>query len=149
MKRILLLFLFVVAAQIGRGQNAIVDSLMKVIESPHFDSVHVNACNDLFVELEYVDPNHAKQLLDEAIRLSKKNGYLKGLSASYTNLAYLSEDKGDFPGALENHKQALNIREQLRDAKAIAESRSAIGLIYYYQGNYPEALKVLFSALRE
>ncbi|HXC06432.1 MAG TPA: tetratricopeptide repeat protein [Bacteroidia bacterium] len=88
---------------------------------------------------------HAK--IDSLLRLVKadKEDTLKviheyGLCREYSKI-------GEYDKGLEHGKDALALALNLNFKKGIAQSYNNIGVIYWYQGNYPSALKRHFAAL--
>ncbi len=83
-----------------------------------------------------------------------------GASSAYNNIGNVYYNLGNYPAALNNYLASLQINKELLEQakrngnqdvtmnkKDLAGSFFNIGIIYYYQKNYPEALKNYFAAL--
>jgi tetratricopeptide (TPR) repeat protein len=136
-------------------QTSKIDSLTSVIKAAKDDTIKVITFNHLFSQLEFTDTNKARECLKEALELALKADYKKGIAATYINLGFLAEDKGNYPEALKNYVYSLEVKESIRlpngdmaDKNGVADSYLAIGNIFYYQGIYSEVLKNYFAALK-
>ena len=56
--------------------------------------------------------------------------------------------QGNYTKSLENHFEALKIKESLEDEKGIMASYNNIGSVYLLQNNYPDALENHLAALK-
>ena len=63
-------------------------------------------------------------------------------------LSGIKHFKGEYDLALEICNQALSIFGRLKEVEGIAACYNNIGLVYQYQGNYPEAIKNHFASLK-
>ena len=127
---------------ISFGQSSKVDSLINLLTTTKDDTLKVTILNRLFLEFEYTDDVKAFDYLNKSLELCKKSNYQKGLFTTYTNFAYYYEDKSNFHQALTNYTFALKAAEKLSNSIGIGASYNSIGVVYYYLGNYQEALKI-------
>jgi len=145
-------FLFVVyfflPAESCYGQNSYIDSLSQFVKTSKNDTAKVKTLHELFLQMEFSDSKQARSYLDQAMTITQRSGYKKGIATTYMYLGYLAEDKADYSLALKEHFKALELQEEMNDDKGIAGSYNNIGLIYSHQGNYPEALKSYFASLK-
>lgn len=139
---------FLILSSFCFSLNAKIDSLLTILKSAKEDSTKVIACNNLFLQYEFTDSEKAQAFLNQALELSQKVDYNKGLTVTYTYLGYFAEDKGNFQEALKNYFAALKTSERINDKKGIADSYNNIGIVYYKQGNYQDALKNYFPSLK-
>src|SRR5210317_1794304 len=63
------------------------------------------------------------------------------LSEEYRNIS-------DFENAMQYAESSLGLADRLNYNKGIADSYTNIGLVYYDQGNFPEALNNHFASLQ-
>ena len=130
------------------GQTSKIDSLQTILKISKEDTTKINTLNKLFLEVEFSDDKKATKYLDEALELSQKINYKKGLSITYIYLGYFAEDKGNYSEALKNYTTSLKASEDIGFKKGEADSYNNIGSVYNYQGNYPDALKNYFISLK-
>jgi signal transduction histidine kinase len=143
------------------GQQKI-DSLFTVLKTLKPDTAKVNTLDRLAYEFENNNPDTAIYFADEARVLAIKLNYKMGIAnACYTIGTSLSH-LGNYEKALKTLNDALKIYDQLllittgpentgdnpKILKKKANVYNEIGLIYLYQGNYPEALKNFTAALK-
>jgi two-component system, NarL family, sensor histidine kinase UhpB len=145
----------------GVAQTHKADSLLRVLENAKEDTAKVNTLNQLAYIFMDNDPDTAIFFASEAEAISMKLDYKMGIvmakptiSKAYINLGKLDE-------ALEISQDALKLCDELLTEAAgteqsVSKSRilmqkarnyNNIGIINYYQGNYPEALKNYLSYL--
>lgn len=130
------------------AQEKKTDSLQTILKNAKEDTAKVKILHALFLEYEFTDDGKAKECLNQALTLSNKIDYKKGLATTYTFLGFLSEDKGDNKQALTHYQTSLKISEKIADKKGIAASYNNIGAVHYAKGNYPEALNYYFASLK-
>ncbi len=89
----------------------------------------------------------AMRVYHQALSLSKKLNYLKGLAKITNNISLIHNDKGDYVQALESLYQSLGYEDQLGNELGKAEVYGNIGVIFYYQSDYEKSLNYLKLAL--
>jgi tetratricopeptide (TPR) repeat protein len=144
-KKYFIVLLFLVHASCF---SQLTDSLQAVLKTTTEDTAKVKLLNQLFLEYEFSDEAKARQCLDDAITLSKKCGYQKGLARAYKHSGFFAEDKGNYAEALKMYFASLEICEKINDLKGMADGYNGIGAVYFFQKNHPAALKNYFSALK-
>jgi two-component system NtrC family sensor kinase len=131
-----------------QGQEKI-DSLTAVLKTAKEDTLKVNTL--IAVSLEKINAGEYKEsekFANQALALSEKMSFLKGVSLSYNQIGLFQHYTGDYPKALEYFQRALKISEKINDKFGISEVYNNIGNVYFRQGNYPEALKNDFLSLK-
>ena len=166
------LSLCLLPSYICHAQSAKIDSLQKVLLTAKEDTNKVNALNALSEQL-WKKGNYDTALIyaNNALALANslsfgegrgEAGWKKGIAKAYNNIGIIYQEQGNYPEALKEHFASLKLKEELleqakrsgnpaalRESKqGIAASHNNIGLIYYEQGNYPEALKEYFASLK-
>jgi len=140
------LFLFFFSLLIN-GQNKRLDSLLKLSKTSK-DTLKIKVLNE--ISWEYKNSNldtallYAKVALDKAKEIQHK----KSISESYNSIGSVFEAKSKTDSALYYHKKSLAINIELKDSIGIADSYNNLGIILDEQGNYLEALRNYFNALK-
>ena len=95
-----------------------------------------------------------------SLKIKEALGDKQGLAASHTNIGLIYYQQGKYPEALKELFASLKLREELSDSlphssalwaeakRGASASHNNIGLIYENQGNYPDALKEYFAAMK-
>lgn len=130
------------------AQNKVVDSLRLLIKNDKSDTIHVNhlleLCSDLEAEGAYEEE---LLIISDVLKLSNslvidgKRAWLKGMGKAYVREANSYVGLYNYAEALKSYFTALEIVQQIKDDRGIAEIHEGIGLVYYYQNKYAEALK--------
>jgi len=141
---LLTLFLGIVFSAQAQNQNKI-DSLMNALKTAKEDTNKVNTLNTLSKEdwqTSYYE--EAKKYAEEALQLSEKIKYKKGIANASHNMGTAYDYQGNYPEALKNYFLSLKTEEEIGNKKGISISYNNIGIIYQFQGNYPRSVKKLF-----
>lgn len=150
MKKIIALSFFtLVFVLTGKAQKQTIDSLNTLINSRIPDTTKSKLLTDL--SWEYItigDYTNAAEKTNEAIELSEKINYKKGLAQSFNMKGILYWFQGDYPNALDFQYKALKISEEIGDKARIAGSLNNIGNIFHEQGDLKKALEDQLKALK-
>jgi len=111
------------------------------------DTSKVNVLNALVLAYRKNDPEQALKYSDQALRLSEKIDFKKGIGNTYLMIGAVYFDLGNYQKALEYYSKSLTIRESLSDKNGIAQSLNNIGDVYINQSNYEKALKYYLQSL--
>jgi len=130
------------------AQNTYKDSLLKELTLAKHDSVKVNLLNELAFETYIENVNEAVGFAQQAVLISQKTNYLKGLGYSYNSLGniYLYDNKSAL--AISNYLKALAAREKLKDQKGVATTLGNIGLAYHDKGDFVNAFDYQYRCLK-
>jgi len=157
------LFLLIVIASIAKlsfcqkhGQEKI-DSLFTVLKTVKEDSAKVKtliALSDEFSD----NPDTAFYFVNLSLVLAKKINDKMKIAAAHFAIGRVLIDLGKYEEALKNFNDALTLYDELftsantaiklKILKRKGNVYNGIGEINWYQANYPEGLKNLFTALR-
>jgi tetratricopeptide (TPR) repeat protein len=140
------LILFVMLLSTVLKANQVTDSL-EILLTKTKDTSRVKILCDLCWEYRFVSADKALEYGEEALRLSRKIGYQKGIAQSYNDLGIVYIDRSSYAKAVEYFKYALNIRRQLGDSAGIASLYNKLGIVYQKQGELKEALENQIAAL--
>ncbi len=131
---LLLLFSFSLTAQTE------LDSMQQLLAKAKQDTTRVLILDELGWMLKMEDPDQSRSYLKEAISLSEKLNYKRGLSKAWNDLGVVETIHNNIEAAIEANKKALEIRQELGDTKGIASVYNNLGNIYDEQGQYIEAI---------
>jgi tetratricopeptide (TPR) repeat protein len=142
MRRIILLFLFLLLAHVSRSLAGNIDSLMKVWENKSLpDSTRLWAVNALAKEYVYEDPDSTEKLARKAVawakKINSKKWEINGLNVIGVSYAL----RGKFIEALDYFKQSLVLSEELQDKLVLSYALGNIGNIYRTLSDYTKALE--------
>ncbi len=157
-KHLSILVIFLSFQNISFSQNQeLIDSLLEVLKIQKQDTAKVNTLNALAFEFRSNDPDTAMYFGNEALQLATKLNDKFGQAGAYLQLGNGKMNLGQYDEALKFTNDALKFYEQLLTSenlvdKALIKKQKArtynnIGIIYWYQGNYPEALNNHFVSL--
>lgn len=130
------------------GQQGKIDSLITLLKKDKEDTTKVNHLNALGKELIYSNPDSAILLVTQALNLSEKQNWKKGIANSCIWLGWCEYGKGNYQKALDYDYRALKTGEVIDNKKIISSALGNIGLVYQEQGDYPKALDYYLKALK-
>jgi signal transduction histidine kinase/DNA-binding response OmpR family regulator len=140
MKKLLILF-FLCVSFASIGQNKKLDSLYQVLESnSKEDSIKVKLVLTI-ARVEFINNNHGKMLslAEEALSISKKTNYDKGIGKCYTFLAVYYKSIGDFDKVADYAMKMLEIYEHSTDYEQLERTYTILGLVHDEWGDYEKA----------
>ena len=100
----------------------------------------------VYINVEFT--HLAIDYFENALAISKSNGYRDQTKFLLNSLGVAYANYGDYDQALEYHLESLKIREEENDLKSIAVSYNNIGLVYYRTGDFDKALQYYLQALK-
>lgn len=124
------------------------DSLFTQLSQERNDSQKVKIFHRLADEFWEHDSRKAVSYTREALELSRKIGYKKGIATSYRYLGDHYSDNSDYPEGLRHYFLALKIREELKDSAVMLEINNLMGIAYSYQGKHQEGKRFFTDALK-
>jgi len=162
MKKIIFFFLFIFSVPVF-SQNKKIEPLLKNLKTAKEDTSKVKILKSLAWELSSSNTDTSILLANQALALSEKLKWQLGIAEMYHDIAWFHSIESDYPLSLKSYQNALdawdlvekNTPEEQQSAyfKTNLKNRKAatiggIGLVYYYQGDYPKALDHYFKALK-
>ncbi len=113
------------------------------------EHAQIDTLNSLSWEIRYSDPVKAKELALEALDLSKKNFYSKGIAYSLLNKATSAFllSSGD-ESMLLNLNEALHYFEQHNEERGMTKALSYLGNVYDSYGEYDKGLASCLRGLK-
>jgi serine phosphatase RsbU (regulator of sigma subunit)/tetratricopeptide (TPR) repeat protein len=125
-----------------------VDSLFALLKKSGPDTLRAYALNRLCWHLRRNNPDTSIILGNQALELSEKLQWLRGLAEANHNLAVVYRTIGNYEKAIGYNNVALGYATQLKDSSRIASTIGNLGSVYYTQGDYPRALEYYLAALK-
>lgn len=107
----------------------------------------VDALNKLSWDLCFSNTDSSKKIAENALQLSNKINYKKGAAEAESKLAVIYDISGFPEKALPLFLSAIKEQEQIKDSSGLSFSYNNLGLMYYAQYNYPQALYNLKKSL--
>jgi len=93
------------------------------------------------------EKNIDETIIDEAVLVSEKIYYLKGLGESYDRKGLTARRNNDFSNSITNHKRALNYLSKTTDTLLIIKCLNNLGVTYRKLNLEEEAFNYYFQAL--
>jgi signal transduction histidine kinase len=90
----------------------------------------------------------ASYFYQKAIELNLREGFEENLAKNYVNMAFIFQQTGRYPEAIESATNAGVIFEKRNDMKGRALVYNVIGSVYYYLDNLSEAEKAMRNYVR-
>ncbi len=145
---LLLVCLQTIAQKQGKER---VDSLLAELNSDRFrkteDSNKVKLLNNLSFSIHYIDPNEGLRYGKEALALSEKLNWKKGLGLSYNSLYATYSTKSIYDTAIECCFKSLEIFKELGNIKNVATNLGNIAECYGAKSDFYTSLKYEFQEL--
>lgn len=137
--RLLIVVLFAIICVFASGQN-LVDSLQKELDITTEDTLKVNQLIRLWEATAYSDKDQAQKYADEALRLSLKSNYKRGLAESYQRIAVLFNNYDEPDSAEFYYNKSLALSREFHYEELEANILMDIGILYYSKGVYGKAM---------
>lgn len=152
-KKCLLLFLIIILipgfsfAQ-KQGQS-LIDSLLSELQTAKEDTGKVNLLISLSYNYTLTDPDVALQYGNEGLQLAEKLHWKKGIAnANRTIGINYCFGKSEYFQSLDYFSKALELVGEINDRSGMAKVLSNLGVVYWYQSDFPKALEYYFNALK-
>lgn len=137
MKRVVLVFFqLLLITQLSFAN----DSLYNVLDTAKAE-IRVNTLNELAKTFINNDPQKALDHTRDALELSLKLDYKRGIASCYNNLGVLYKNQGIFDKALDYYIKSLEINELIENTNGVALTKVNIGNIYSLKKDYDKAIE--------
>jgi tetratricopeptide (TPR) repeat protein len=146
MKKILLV-LIVLNFSTGHTQDNVRDSLKQLLRNSKEDTSRVIQLEALSFNLLVSNPDTAMILAMEALTLSNRLNFEKGIAISFNSVGNVYNISGNYPKSMELYLQALQLNEKIHFENGKRTILGNIGLIFKQQGDYRQALNYFFKSL--
>ena len=125
------------------------DSLIHELSNhPDKDTVRVNLLNAITFKSWGTDPQKNFEYATEALRLSQKLDFQKGIAASYREISKYYWSQTEYTQSMDYALLAQEVYNALNDSKGISWSYASIGLSYSQANNYEKAVQYHQKALQ-
>ncbi len=128
-----------------------IDSLQSVLSNAN-DTLRIKVLTELAMDFVYSNPQKSEKLALDAIALCKTIGDFKEAAKAYQVLCVSYDIRGDYLKAIESGNAGIkflqNYLQVESERELYAGLLNGIGLSYYHQSKYNEALTSFFSALK-
>ena len=158
MRYYLCLFAFLSSWHFLAAQNARIDSLKNVLQSQKEDTSKINTLYEIADEFKSINPDTALYFAKQSLSLGLKLNYLLGIADATLLIGIINGNQGSFNQAIEKCNEALAMYDKIISQNKGADKLylnnerglafNIIGINFNRIGNYPEALKTLFIALK-
>ncbi len=122
------------------SQNQKIDSLQNLLTNHTEDTNKINILNDLSWEFRNINPDTSIIIANEAIKLSEKLNFRKGIAINQANIGAILKDQSDYYSALKYYKKSLKAYEELDLKEDISILNCDIANTYYLLSNLDTAL---------
>ena len=139
---------FLIFSIYANGQNAISDSLIKVLSISKIDSQKVKLYGDISWELISTDINLALVYAEKELDLAKKINSIKDVAQAESDIGSIYNRKADYDNALKHYYLALDLRQKLNQPVKVAGVYTNIATVMMRQNKMKEALSINFKTLK-
>ncbi|OFY62779.1 MAG: hypothetical protein A3H98_09925 [Bacteroidetes bacterium RIFCSPLOWO2_02_FULL_36_8] len=145
-----LLFFVVISAVLVLNTGFInpVDSLRSELTKNLADTTRINLLNSLGWELKYSNPDTSIILFNQALALSEKIKWKRGIANSLRSIGVFNFLKSDYNQALKYYFSSLKITKKIDDKHGTTTTLGNIGVVYCNINEYPKALECYYEALK-
>ena len=157
MKKLVLIYLFLLCSTILFGQTKNSESLKVELKNAKNDIEKAEILNELADSYKASKPDLLLDYATKALQLSKKIEYKIEEGYAYLNLGNSNIISGNYPEALKNFTSAQTILENetqtdfennLKIKKGLAKAYGSIGIVFSEQSNYSKALQFHLKAVK-
>ena len=130
------------------AQMTHVDSLESKLKNLPSDTSRAVTLLDLANEFSESNPEKSETYLKEALDLSQRLSFKKGIARSYFIFGNLSENASRYWDAVIQLHKALKVYYEIGDKKKISNCLNKLGDVYWWLSDYEHALENYFTALK-
>jgi tetratricopeptide (TPR) repeat protein len=134
-----LLLPVLVRAQLHKQKT--VDSLLVLISGARDDTSKIDLLNNLSFTYYNIDTKKGIDVGNQALKISQRIGWKKGIAHAYNSLGANYWAKYDFIRSQDYYGASLNTGEEAGDEKLVARDTHDIGMCYESQNHYFKALE--------
>lgn len=143
-----LIFCTLIQCTFGQQSNAYVDSLMKELrQHPQVDSDHIYLLIEISDAIANNKPDEALKYSDQAIELSRKIGWKRGIGHGYREKGSIYCSLSDYLKGIENYKMGLKEYGDGQDPRFEGSIYNNVGTVYMGMENFKDALSNFYKFL--
>ena len=139
MNRLLLLLIFVPAFGLAQ-QRTVLDSLKALLPATRVDTSRINLLNNISDILKRDKASDGLKYVQEAIELSSKINFKKGLATAYYNRGVMLLSTNKIDSASIDFQKAIKVYGELKYLRGQALVYNEIGTLLRIQGKQSEAI---------
>ncbi len=133
---------------VSHAQTSVIDSLIASLDKKVQDTTQVELLLEISSKMFQSSPDKAIVYANEAVELSRKLGYQKGLGYALKNVGLAYYIKGDYTEVLSYWKQSLATFEAMNFQLGISNLLNNLGAVYFSKGDDAKALEYYLGSLR-
>jgi len=119
-----------------------------LLKSSASDTLVVKQLSQAADEIKFDNPSDAKRLSNEAISISSRLNYSKGLIFNYKLLGHINYQLQEYDAAIQEFQKCLEHAKKVNDSSSTTICYSNIGAIFYTPGVNNRALDYYLQALK-
>ncbi|MDP5107162.1 MAG: tetratricopeptide repeat protein [Polaribacter sp.] len=146
-KSFLIFIIFCSLSIKSSAQNKRLDSLVFLSREAK-DTVLIRVLNEISWEYKSSNQDTALYFAKKALKKSKEIHHKKCISESYNSIGNVFHSKSNKDSTLFYHKKSLNLKIEIKDSIGMADSYNNLGIVLDENGEYLDALKNYFKALK-
>ncbi len=146
MKRIIVLWVFLLSMQTSFSLEITIDSMLQKIADEKDESSRVGLIVDFFATTQDSDPMLDMQKAKKLLQQSHDNDDRIGEALSLSEIGYDYRSLGNTINGLDYNIKAMAIAEETGNDELIAAIKIYVALYYKDLADYPKALQLLLSA---
>lgn len=143
----LFLFFSIISVQVFAGGDK-TDSLKNAVLTSRSDTAKAFALLELSWEIKGYNTDSSILLATQALELSTKAGFIKGMGKANHNLGWYNHMKGNFDLSLDHYKKALTYWDKIGERKGKSRTLGNLAIIFSIHGDHPKALDYSMKALK-
>jgi len=124
------------------------DSLLFILPG-QAEEERVNSLNRLSVSLFFEKHDESVAYAEEAMNLAKELDYEEGMADAYRNFGHIYQYDWDFPKALNNYFEALELYDKLGMKRSVGKVYHDIAKTHYFVRNFDKSIEYLLMALEK
>lgn len=132
----------------AQEETSNVERLKELLRVAKNDTTKVNVLNALFKEYFQTDIAKAQIYAEEALTISEKDKYLKGIAESSENLGDVYQKQGAYGKSMDYYSKSLEVMRQTNNLSGVAEVYNHMGNIAVKQGDNPRAEEYYQDAIK-
>ena len=145
-----LLSLFIFTSIAAKAQSPIIDSLENLLNNhPERDTVRVNLLNKIAFKQYKSKINAAAENVKNASDIAGKLQYTKGKANSLYIIGLIEIVRSNFAESKNSFESSLAKHSKIDNKKGESDCLNGIGITYFYQGKYENALIFLRNQLQK
>jgi len=129
-------------------KNAIAKYDSQIGKTIKSDTIKVNLLNEIAANYCIINPTESLKFSQQAIALSQKINFQKGIAESYLTIGISLASKGELQKATIYFYKTRDLCLKTGNRDTLSRAYSELGILFSKQGNFPESLKNSLLALR-